>query len=222
MIAPDYRSLLFVRADDAEQLEAALASGSDAVVADLEDTTPPDAKERAREVVAEIFGRERGGPARLIRVNELDGPLVAEDLALARTIALDGLVVPQASHESIDVVRDAGLPVVAVIESARGLRQAYEIAARPHVWALQLGAKDLSLDLGLEARADGLELLHTRSRLVVDAVAAGIHGIFDRVLAATDHEELERDALFARSLGLRGKSTLAPGDVAVINRVFAR
>jgi citrate lyase subunit beta/citryl-CoA lyase len=217
-----FRSLLFVRADDPELLAAALASDADAVVADLEDATPADAKARAREVVAETFDAPPGGPARLVRVNRLDGDLAAADLALVASLQLDGLMVPQADEESIDLAEASGLPVVAVIENARGLRSAYEIASKPFVRAFQLGAKDLALDLGLEPRADALELLYSRSKIVADGVAAGLDGIFDRVYPAGDQAALEADALFARSLGFRGKSTLAVDDLVVINRVFAR
>jgi citrate lyase subunit beta/citryl-CoA lyase len=157
-----------------------------------------------------------------VRVNPVDGPLAEADLDLAAGLRLDALVVPHATVDAIDAVAPLGLPTVAVVESARGLREAYEIATRPHVVGIQLGAKDLALDLGLEPRADALELLHARSRLVVDAVAAGLEGLWDRVAPAGDHAALEADAAFGRSLGFRGKSTLAPEDARVINRVFAR
>jgi citrate lyase beta subunit len=157
-----------------------------------------------------------------VRVNGAGSPHADEDLALAATLELDGLAVPQASVEAVDAAAAAGLPVLAVVESARGLREAYDLASRPHVHAVQLGAKDLALDLGLEPRADALELLHARSRLVVDAVAAGLDGILDRVLFGVAEEELEADARFARSLGFTGKSTTTPADAAVINRVFVR
>jgi citrate lyase subunit beta / citryl-CoA lyase len=85
-----------------------------------------------------------------------------------------------------------------------------------------LGATDLASDLHLESRPDALELLHARSRLVVDAVAAGVDGIFDRVLRGVENDELERDARFARSLGFTGKSTTSPEDAAILNRVFDR
>jgi citrate lyase beta subunit len=168
--------------------------------------------------VARVFSG--GGSRLLVRVNELGTQLAREDLELVRTLSLAGIVVPHARAESIDAVREIGSPVVAVIESARGVREAYEIASRAHVLALQLGAKDLARDLGLEARDDALELLHYRSRLVADAVAAGVRAIFDRVLADASVEELERDARFGRSLGFTGKSTTTPAHAAVINGVF--
>lgn len=211
---------MFVSAHDAQALARALASGADAVVADLEDATPAGRKAAARAIVAESFGANGTGPARLVRVNAAGSEHLEEDLALVRSLELAGVAVPQATPEAVDDLGALGVPLLAVVESARGLRNAYEIASRPHVRALQLGAKDLASDLRLESRPDALELLHARSRLVVDAVAAGVDGVFDRVLVGVDHDELERDARFARSLGFTGKSTTAPEDAAVFNRVF--
>jgi citrate lyase subunit beta/citryl-CoA lyase len=130
--------------------------------------------------------------------------------------------VPQATPEAVDELAALGVPLLAVVESACGLRNAYEIALRPHVRALQLGANDLASDLRLEPRPDALELLYARSRLVVDAVAAGVDGVFDRVLFGVESDDLERDARFARSLGFTGKSTTSPKDAAVLNRIFDR
>jgi citrate lyase beta subunit len=191
-------------------------------VADLEDATPADCKAEARAVVAKSFGVNGSGPARLIRVNASGSRHLEADLALVRSLDLAGVAVPQATPAAVDELATLGLPLLAVVESARGLRSAYEIASRPHVRALQLGANDLAHDLGLESRPDALELLHARCRLVVDAVAAGVDGVFDRVLFGVEEEDLERDARFARSLGFTGKSTTAPGDVTVLNRVFGR
>jgi len=219
---PRFRSLLFVRADDAAALERALGSGADAVVADLEDSTPAAAKARARDLLANTWHGSPTGPARLVRVNDLEGPLAADDLALVADLALDGLVVPQASIQTIDGAAATGLPVVAVVESARGLRDAYELALRPHVDGLALGAKDLSHDLGLQPREDAHELLYARGKIVADGVAAGVSGLFDRVFAGDDETRAAADAAFGRSLGFRGKSTLRPEHVAAINAAFTQ
>jgi citrate lyase subunit beta/citryl-CoA lyase len=216
-----YRSLLFVRADDEAALARALESGADAVVADLEDSTPPDAKARARDVLANLWREPASGPARLVRVNELHSALAADDLALVADLALDALVVPQASVATIDIAATAGLPVLAVIESARGLREAYELGSRPHVDALGLGANDFARDLGLQAREDAQELLYARSKVVADGVAAGVSGLFDRVWVDPDLSRATADAAFGRSLGFRGKSTLRPEHAAAINAVFS-
>jgi citrate lyase subunit beta/citryl-CoA lyase len=216
-----YRSLLFVRADDEAALARALDSEADAVVADLEDSTPLDAKARARDVLANLWREPVRGPARLLRVNELHSALAVDDLALVAELALDALVVPQASVATIDIAAAAGLPVLAVIESARGLREAYELGSRAHVDALGLGANDFARDLGLQPREDAQELLYARSKVVADGVAAGVSGLFDRVWVDADVSRAAADAAFGRSLGFRGKSTLQPEHAAAINAIFS-
>lgn len=215
----DCRSLLFVAADDRAGLAAALVSGAHAVVADLEDSVAAADKQRARDVVADSFAGARNGAARLVRVNELDRPLAADDLELVASLAVDALVVPRATPEALALLPADGPPVIAVVETAAGLQRANEIAAHPRVIGLALGAKDLALDLGIQQTPGGQELLSARSKLVVDAAALDL--LFDRVYPYGDDEAgLLADALLARSLGFRGKSTLAPAHVHTINRVF--
>ena len=77
-----------------------------------------------------------------------------------------------------------------------------------------LGAVDLGLELGLEPRPDGLELLFARSTLVVDSAAAGLRAPFDVVhVDVRDLDGLERDCALGRSLGFRGKACIHPAQV---------
>jgi citrate lyase subunit beta/citryl-CoA lyase len=112
--------------------------------------------------------------------------------------------------------------VIAIIETAAGVRAAYETAVAPRVAALLLGAVDLGAELGLEPRADGLEVLYARSQLVVDSAAAGIRPPFDIVhLDVRDDAGLEAECRLARSLGFRGKGCIHPAQIDIVNRVFA-
>jgi citrate lyase subunit beta/citryl-CoA lyase len=111
--------------------------------------------------------------------------------------------------------------VIAIVETAQGLRLAYETACTERVSVLVVGAVDLGAELGLEPRADGLEILHARSRVVVDSAAAGIRPPFDIVhLEIEDDAGLEGQAAFARSLGFRGKVCIHPRQVPIVNSVF--
>jgi len=111
--------------------------------------------------------------------------------------------------------------VIAIVETAQGLRLAYETASQPRVAALLLGAADLGAELGWEPRPDGLEVLHARSRVVADSAAAGVRAPFDIVhLDIRDDAGLEAAARFARSLGFRGKACIHPAQVDIVNRVF--
>jgi citrate lyase beta subunit len=190
-------------------------------VADLEDLVPTDRKEEARRVVATMFEGMGDGPARLVRINAPETGLSDADLAAIAELELDALVLPKATPDAIAALGPAGPPLIAVIESAAGLRLAYEVASAPRVAALALGGFDLAVDLRLQQRKDALELLYARSKLVVDSAAAGIRAPFDRVYPDPDDAAgLEADAVYARSLGFGDKNCTRPSQPSVINRVF--
>lgn len=216
------RSVLFTPGSDEAKLQRALESDADAVVVDLEDAVAPAEKKVARETVLRSFRPAGAGCARLVRVNGFDTPYFDEDVAILDGLQLDGVVLPMASPDGAAALATAGLPIVAVVETAMGVRLAYELAASPGVVALLLGAVDLGAELGLETRADGLELVYARSKLVVDSVAAGIRAPIDCVhVEFGDDKGLEAQALLARSLGLRGKACVHPEQVEIVNRAFS-
>jgi citrate lyase beta subunit len=160
------RSLLFAPGGDERKLRKALESDADAVVADLEDAVPPAEKPAAREVVARI-------EPPIVRVNGPDTPWFAEDLAMVKTLSVDAIVLPKAVPEAVSALGPPGPPVIAIVETALGLRLAYETACSPRVAALILGAVDLGAELGLEPRPDGLEILYARSKVVTDSPPQG-------------------------------------------------
>jgi citrate lyase beta subunit len=146
----------------------------------------------------------------------------ADDLAAAAELELEALVLPKATPEAVEALGADGPPVIAIVETAQGLRLAYETASRPRVAALLVGAADLGAELGWEPRPDGLEVLYARSKVVADSAAARIRAPFDIVHVDTrDGGGLEAAASFARSIGFRGKACIHPDQVAVVNRVFA-
>jgi citrate lyase subunit beta/citryl-CoA lyase len=221
MELPYLRSLLFAPGSDARKLEKAFGSAADGVVCDLEDAVAPADKERAREVTAAALA-DASGPARLVRVNAAGTAWFDGDMALAARLPLDGIVLPKASPDAVDALGAEGPPVVAIVETAMGLRQAFEIASRPRVAALLLGSVDLGAEVGLETRADGQEILFARSAVAIDSAAAGLRGPFDVVhLDFADTAGLEAQCRLARALGFRGKACIHPSQIETINRVFA-
>ena len=216
------RSLLFAPGNDERKLEKALAAGADAVVADLEDAVPAGEKEAARTVARRVLGGAATGSLVAVRVNAAGTEHWGADLQAVADLELDALVLPKAIPDAVGALGPDGPPVIAIVETALGVRHAYETARMPRVAALVLGAVDLGLELGLEPRADGQEVLYARSRLVLDSAAAGRRSPFDLVHVDTrDDEGLEAEARLARSLGFRGKACIHPAQVAIVNRVFS-
>ena len=215
------RSFLFAPASDEHKLRKALASEADVVVADLEDAVSFEQKDAARDVVRGILADEPSRGLVAIRVNGADTAFFAADIALVQDLRPDVVVLPKATPGAVGALDEEGPPVVAIVETADGLRHAYEVASSPRVEVLVVGTVDLGVQLRLEPREDGLEILFARSKVVLDSAAARIRGPVDRVfLDVRDGRGLEADARFARSFGFRGKACIHPDQVEIVNRVF--
>jgi len=215
------RSFLVFPGDDDHKRGRALGSGADAVLLDLEDGVAEAAKDDARSRV-EVFAAEPGAPLRLVRVNDPESSAGASDLAAVERVAVAAVVVPKAGLVAVDIAAQAGKPVVALVEDAAGVRDAYALAEHPAVVALAIGSADLSAALGLVTDGSGSELAYVRSQLVVASAAAGIRPPVDGpCLDVRDAAALERETRQARALGLRGKLCIHPGQVAGVHHGLA-
>jgi citrate lyase beta subunit len=216
------RSLLFTPGSDERKVVRALQTPADLIVVDLEDAVPLEEKARARSLAADLLAGAETASLLAVRVNGADTALWEEDVRLVAELDLGALVLPKATPAAVADLSPDGPSVIAVIETAQGLKQAYETASSPRVAALLLGAVDLGIELRLSARPDGQEILYARSQLVLDSAAAGIRAPFDLVhLQAQDAAGLEEECWLARSLGFRGKACIHPVQVEIVNRVFS-
>jgi citrate lyase subunit beta/citryl-CoA lyase len=212
-----HRSYLFAPGHNAKLLHRVFDAGADAVMLDLEDAVPLDAKQQARAMVAEILADRIAW----VRINAVRTELSAADLAAVAGLA-GGIRIPKVeSAEDVQWVhqRAPGTPLICAIESARGLLAAQEIAAAPGVRHLSLGGIDLRRDLG--AGGGNLQTLYARSHLVVVSRAAGLEPPIDSVYARLDYDPgLREQAEFARSLGFFGKSAIHPRQLPILHDVF--
>jgi citrate lyase subunit beta/citryl-CoA lyase len=211
------RSYLFAPGHNAKLLGRVFEAGADAVMLDLEDAVPPDAKDMARGMVAETLVDH---PA-WVRVNAARTEWCEDDLAAVGERAF-GIRIPKA--ESADDVRwvaerAPGKPIICAIESAGGVLAAAEIAAVPGVRHLAMGGVDLQNDLN--AGNGNLQTLYVRSHLVVVSRAAGLEPPIDSVWPLPDDEAgLREQAEFARSLGFFGKSAIHPRQLPTLHEVL--
>jgi citrate lyase beta subunit len=216
------RSYLFVPATDTHRVDKALGSDAHAVVVDLEDAVAEDRKNDARALVRERLRGPRPRGAQLVRINGMDTAHARADLQAIEGLALDGLVVPKAEPQPLQTLAPSGPPVVALVETAIGLRRAFELASRSRVTRLMFGNVDLAAQLGATPGTDGLELLYARSSLVVDSVAAGIAGPIDGPCTAIgDDAALRAETEAAKALGFSAKICIHPSQLATVHAVFA-
>jgi citrate lyase subunit beta/citryl-CoA lyase len=212
-----HRSYLFAPGHNAKLLGKVFDAGADAVMLDLEDAVPPEAKATARAMVAGALAEREGW----VRINAVRTPTSDADLdALAGLAA--GIRVPKVeSAEDAQWVADRapGTPLICAIESARGVLAAAEIAIVDGVRHLSMGGVDLRRDLN--AGEGNLQTLYVRSHLVVISRAAGLDPPIDSVYPHLDDGAgLREQAEFARSLGFFGKSAIHPRQLPTLHAVF--
>ena len=218
------RSLLFAPANRADLLAKFPTCPADLYAPDLEDGTPPSDREAARGALAANLRAVRAGreTARIfVRLNAAGSPDFPLDLAAARAAGVDGIVLPKVESAADIEAVGTGLPVIAGIESVRGVVGAIAIAAVPGVAALYFGAEDFSADMGGRRTPEGLEVLHARSHVVLAAKAARVKALDQVVIAIRDDDGFRRDAAFGRDLGYDGKMCLLPRQVALAHEVFS-
>ena len=236
--APDaraWRSLLFVPGSRPDRYPGAVASGADLVCVDLEDAVAPQDKDDARRRVMDLMrGPHWVAQRSALRVNAAPSLECADDLAaLTEVRGTSGMspdlvvVVPkvEAAREIDGVKRpleEAGWrpTVVAMVETARGLEVAADIAGAPGVVALFLGGVDLAADLGCALTWDGL--LYARGRLVHAAALAGGRALLDVPdLDLDDVDGLEERTRSVAQLGFTGKSAIHPRQIEPIHAALA-
>lgn len=216
------RSALFVAADDHHRHGRAFASGADAVILDLEDAVLPAAKDDAREALADSLQARSGSALTWLRVNSPLLPVGRADLEAACDLDIDAILVPKADPQSVDVAAAAGVPIVALVETAAGILAAERTARHPAVAGLMFGPLDLGAELGVVERPDGNELVHARGLLVLAAAAAGKPGPLDGpCVSPRDERALRLELERAKQLGFIGKTCIHPAQVDPVNAAFS-
>lgn len=214
------RTYLFVPATRTDRVAKAQAAGPDAVILDLEDAVPMSDKTAARDAAA----RDLGSAAEvLVRVNGPDTEWYAEDLKLCAAIGATGLVIPKSENpEHLRYAMQqlpAGVPVLPLIETARGFANLAALCAVAGVQRLVFGSIDFQVDLGITG--EGEELLYFRSGLVLASRLAGLQPPVDGVTVdINDARAVADDALRAKRLGFGGKLCIHPKQVAPVNECF--
>lgn len=233
------RSFLFVPGSRASWIDKIPGYHADAVILDLEDSVPLAAKAEARaNVAAKIAALAAAGERVYVRINKSPFLYSMEDLNAVVVPGLEGIALPKPNGpEDVDMaalmVSEAetrnGLALgtvglVPILETARSLQFAHDIALRPRVTALACASArngDVARSVGFQWTREGLESLHFKSAVVIAARAAGklpITGLWQEV---HDLDGLRVAALAHRRLGFVGELLLHPSNVAVVNTAYS-
>ena len=224
------RSVLYMPGANARAMEKARELGCDTIIFDLEDAVAPDAKETARtQVASAVRAGGYGFRELVVRVNGLDTPWAAEDLAIAARLSIDAVLLPKI--ETVEQIRQcermlagtpaAGLPVWVMIETPRGVLAIEQIlSCSERVAVVVMGTSDLVKELRARHTDDRQALIPALAHCVLVARASdrvvldGVH------LDFRDTESFERACRQGRDIGMDGKTLIHPSQIEIANRVF--
>jgi citrate lyase subunit beta/citryl-CoA lyase len=233
------RSFLFVPGSRESWLDRVASAGADALILDLEDSVPHDAKSAARALVArKIAGLAGAGQRVYVRINRSPFMYSMEDLLAVAVLGLEGIVLSKPNGpEDIDMasmmVAEAELRnglaagsigLVPTLETARSIHFAHDVALRPRVTAVAVAAAkngDVARSVGFQWTREGVESLPFKVAALVATRAAGkmpITGLWQEV---HDIEGLKLAAAAHRRLGFVGEMLLHPSNVAPVNAIYS-
>lgn len=202
----------------------AMRSGADVVIADLEDAVPPQDKELAVALVVGVLQRQSAGGVPIwVRID----PDRLRDAAIVAAAGASGIVLPKSGAALVaevdELLSSSGLqvPLVPLVESAKGLAELPAVAAVARVQRFGMGEADLCADLGLIPGPERTELAPYRAQVVA---ASALFGKLPPVgSTSTELRDLESIRTSAEALlrqGFRGRTAIHPAQVAIINDVM--
>jgi len=228
------RSCLYVPGDNARALEKAKSLPADALILDLEDAVAPDAKADAREAILNAVDEGAFGATEVvIRVNGLETEWGRDDLRMAVSAGVDGVLVPKIARgkdiraidkalSKLGAPRDLGLWVM--IETPLAILNIKKIAkasARTRLTGFVMGTNDLAKEYNAVSTPDRLTFLFSLSAAVVAARAydlVAIDGVYNDIDNAAG---LSVECEQGRVLGFDGKTLIHPSQIEAANRIFS-
>jgi citrate lyase subunit beta/citryl-CoA lyase len=236
MIIRPRRSVLYMPGSNARAIEKARTLPVDGIILDLEDAVAPDAKAQARAQGAEaVLAGGFGHREVFIRVNGIDTPWHADDLAAATHAGPDAVLVPKVGTvETLERVgrrlldMKAGLKtrVWAMIETPQAIFNIAALGAEAHdsetrLAGFVMGTNDLAKETRARLVPGRAPMLPWLAQCLLAAHAHGID-ILDGVYNDLgDAEGFAAECRQGRDMGFDGKTLIHPSQIEPCNAMFS-
>jgi citrate lyase subunit beta/citryl-CoA lyase len=204
----------------------------DCIILDLEDSVAPGEKDTARILVRNALRTvDFGAAERMVRIN--GGEMGMVDLREVIPHGVETILIPKcesatevsAVAELVTSLRDEMLIrqevyLLPIIESARGIVNAFSIASSELVCGLAIGLEDYCADIGVQRTREGKESAFARGAVVNAACAAGVQPLDSVFSDVADLSALRTSAAESKALGFKGIGCIHPRQVHVVHDVF--
>lgn len=216
------QTFLFVPGNRPERYSKAVSSGADFIIIDLEDAVDDSEKSASRIYISQWLENNPDCNT-VVRINAPSSSKYEFDCYSLRQLAKVIMVPKVESSVDIDRVRqDFGdeIIIIALIESAAGIINSFEIAAKGKPDRIAFGNIDFSANIGVKPDSVNALLL-ARTQLVLASTAAGISGPIDGVTTTiSDEHQIIVDSQNARQLGYQAKLCIHPRQVRIVSEAF--
>lgn len=173
------RCLLFTPANRPERFDKAKELHADGLIIDLEDAISLEDKDNARKQAISYLQNRVISPSFIecLRINSIRTQAGLKDLSALcdANVRPDMIVLPksESAHE-IEILNDIlaphTIPILPIIETAKGLFQAHQTAQSKNVVGLIFGGADFAADVGATMEWDPM---HSARAQIVQAAAHG-------------------------------------------------
>jgi len=226
------RSVLYMPGSNTRAMEKAKTIAADAIILDLEDAVSPDAKATARQQIVDALAAGGYGKREMIvRINGLDTPWGADDMAAIAKSGADAILVPKINDAQtvqglVAAMDKAGAPASmalwCMMETPIGILNAQSIGAasdRVAVWVM--GTNDIAKDTGAHHTPMRLPMVTALGICMLAARAYGIQildGVYNDIKDDDGFRDICQQGL---EMGFDGKTLIHPSQVAPCNEVFS-
>ncbi len=243
--AKPLRTVLFCAGSEEDDIREGFASGADSIVIDLEEPRTPfseaqrnDARALVKSFLASL---PPTGPTVFVRVQNPRTGQTLKDLRAIMCQRLDGILIPKIDNPAdVHMVEgllncmeaDLGLPIgktmiYPILETAQALRLAYDIAVSSPRVSFMGGAisrfGDIHQAVGFRATPDARETLYLRSKVLIDARAAGIRYPISGMWTGRldDNEGLRHWCTELRNIGYYGMMIGNKALIPTVHEIFS-
>ncbi|MGQ7847009.1 HpcH/HpaI aldolase/citrate lyase family protein [Granulosicoccus sp. 3-233] len=212
---------LFVPGNRPDRFDKAFSTSAGVVILDLEDAVIPADKAVARDHIARCFRNHPEVSGRIaVRINDSESEWFPGDLAWLRSIGIPLVMLPKSENrQQIETVignGPDGVRVLALVETARGIRNVDEIAETEGVQRLVFGTLDYAVDLDLTGENSGLA--YASARIAIASRCAELPSPVAGVTPSIkDIERIKSDFAFARNYGFAAKLCIHPAQIDIVH-----
>lgn len=215
------KTWLFVPATKMALVAKAFKCGADSVIVDLEDTVNLVDKASARAALKHYYNSADYCPV-WVRINQSSSPAFAEDIKACRLMPnLAGVILAKAEQAAdIEYVYQvSGLPVIAQIESVKGLYHMDAMVKASGLVAFSYGFLDLCNNMQVQVGTPAADIVanQIRYQLILTSKVHGLLAPIDTVYPDfKDSEGLSQRVRLWSQMGMSGMLCIHPNQVAIV------